>query len=77
MKPANFDSLIRFRCYAILKQRIERIARIQKRRDSDMYRLAMEDYVDYKEKELNLQPIPVAPHTDKLTKMYLKRKKDG
>lgn len=59
-KRANYDALIRFRCHSLLILRLERIASEQKRDPADMYRLAMEEYADEKEKKLKLPPITEA-----------------
>lgn len=52
-----FDSVLNFRCHKDLVARLERIAKLLRRRDPDLYRLALEDYAAAQEAELGLQPI--------------------
>lgn len=76
------DSEIKFRCEADLVARFERIARLERRKHSDLARIVFGDYVASQERALNLvlrdQPdspsTPAVPDAQTDT-TYLKRRK--
>ena len=61
------DDIIRFRCEGDLKERFEALAKLERRKPSDLARIIVEDYCAEKENALHDRPAQVGgPNSDKV-----------